>query len=234
MIAVGCLFLALSAGTAAAAEKAGNNPAQNPAVSAAAVVETGAAPVSNAALCSLSVSTEPSGASVYVDDSLMGTSPVVLSGLLPGGHMLMLKKKGCFLKKVEITLDPAGKNEFSFVLLQPGLLKVISEPAGAEVWIDEKREGVTPYQTDRIKPGDHVITLALRDYVTAEKKVTMANGGMDTVTVTLERTRAFKEQIARAQVVKEREHRERVYLGLVSALFIAGAALMVFLEAIAE
>jgi len=194
--------------------------------------DTLAAAVGAVPQCTLKVTSDPAGAALYVDDSLKGESPAVIAGVSPGKHVLTLKKKGCFLKKAEITVDAVPMTALSFVLLQPGFLRIETVPAGAEVWIDNKREGAGPYETDRIKPGEHSVKIIAQDYTPLEKSFTVANGGHDTLTLSLKRSRDYLEREAAAQAVKVREHKERVYLSLVSVLFVIGAVVMVFVEAI--
>ena len=43
---------------------------------------------------SLSISSEPSGASVYVNGSEQGTAPIKLPGLTPGEYVVELRKEG--------------------------------------------------------------------------------------------------------------------------------------------
>jgi hypothetical protein len=60
------------------------------------------------------------------------------------------------------------------------------------------------------------------------------NGGRDTLKLVLEYSRAYKEELAIEEATRARAHKERVYLGLVSALFVAGAIALVFAEAIGQ
>jgi hypothetical protein len=192
-------------------------------------------PVTTAPQCTVKIISDPAGAAVYVDDSLQGTAPLSIAGIAPGNHVLTLKKKGCFLKKADITVDStATAKEFSFVLLQPGFLKVETTPSGAELWIDDKKEGTTPYETDRIKPGDHSVKLQLNNYTSQERTVKIENSGRDSLKITLEYSRAYKDELAATQAVKERERNERMYLGIVSGIFVVGALILVFIEGMGQ
>lgn len=91
----------------------------------------------------LIVKTEPAGVSVFLNDSLMGLSPITVEGLDIGKHYLTLKKTGYYLKKAELNIDTAGVSELFFTLQQPGGLKISSTPVGAEVLIDGKPSGKT-------------------------------------------------------------------------------------------
>lgn len=193
------------------------------------------AQVAPAPQCTLIIKTDPAGAVVYIDDSLKGESPLSITGVLPGNYTLTLKKKGCFLKKAEITVDSTTKaKELSFVLLQPGFLKVETTPSGAELWIDNKKEGATPYQTDRIKPGDHSVKVVLNKYAPQERAITINNGGRDSLMLTLEHTSEYKGEMAADEAAKSRERKERLYLGIVSGVFVFAAIVLVFIEAIGQ
>lgn len=182
----------------------------------------------------LKINCDPAGAAVYIDDSLKGEAPLSIAGVAPGKHVLTLKKKGFFLKKAELLVDSSTAKDLSFVLLQPGYLKIETVPPGAELWIDDKREGSTPYETDRIKPGDHTVKVTLGKYAPQEGNVTISNGGRDSLKLVLEYTRAYKEEMAAAQAAQAKEHRERMYLGIVSGLFVIGAIVLVFVEAMGQ
>lgn len=193
------------------------------------------AQVASAPQCTLSIKTDPAGAAVYIDDSLKGETPLTIPGVAPGNYTLILKKKGCFLKKAEIAVDSSTRQkDLAFVLLQPGFLKVESTPSGAELWIDDKKEGTTPYQTDRIKPGDHSIKLTLKKYTPMERTITISNGGRDSLNMTLEYTREYKDEMAAEEAARSREKKERMYLGIVSGVFALGAIVFVFIEAIGQ
>jgi hypothetical protein len=203
--------------------------AQATADSAALKTDSSAAQVMVSNIVTLKVVTVPESASVYLGDSLRGTSPCSIAGLLPGPYVLTLKKKGFYLKKAEITVDTTAVQELSFTLLQPAFLRVESTPSGADVLIDGKKEGVSPYENDKVKPGDHALKIELRDYVPFEKTLTAASSGRDTVRLTLERTLAYKDSVAAAQKAEEKARRERFVFTLVSALFsVAAIALVVF------
>jgi hypothetical protein len=184
--------------------------------------------------CTLKIVCDPVGTAVFIDDSLKGDAPISVIGITPGNHVLTLKKKGYFLKKASITVDSATVKELSFVLLQPGYLKVETTPAGAELWIDDKKEGTAPFETDRIKPGDHLIKVMLRNYTSQEHTVTISNGGRDTVKLVMEYTREYQQEMAVAQATQVRERKEHLYLGIVSSLFVVGAIVMVFVEAMTQ
>jgi hypothetical protein len=182
-------------------------------------------------LFSFRVVTDPESASVFLDDSLKGVSPCSLSTVAPGNHILTLKKAGHYLKKAEITVDSASPPIVSFVLLKPAFLSVICDPAGAVLSIDGKNEGITPYENDKVKPGDHTLKVELKQYATAEKAVSIKNGGRDTVRFTLEHTAAYMDSVQAARQTMEKLHKDRFVFTVVSAIFCFCAILLVVVEA---
>jgi hypothetical protein len=70
---------------------------------------------------SLSVTTDPAGAEVYVDGVLRGASPATIPDIPAGAHMLRLKREGYQVMTVPVEI-PAGKTtEYSTTLVpEPG------------------------------------------------------------------------------------------------------------------
>jgi hypothetical protein len=183
------------------------------------------------ALFSFVVAAEPESVQVLLDDSLRGFAPCSLSGVTPGAHVLTLKKRGYYLKKAEIVVDSASPQALSFVLLKPAFLRVTSGPAGAAVSIDGKKEGVTPYENDKVKPGDHSLRVELRDYTPFERSLTVKSGGCDTVHGALEHSRAYTDSVETARRDAEKLRKDRYVFTAVSALFSLCGILLVIIEA---
>jgi hypothetical protein len=67
-----------------------------------------AAPPAGTGTGTLSVTSSPAGATVYIDDTLRGASPVTISNLPAGSHMLRLEREGYQTMSVPIDI-PAGR-----------------------------------------------------------------------------------------------------------------------------
>jgi hypothetical protein len=184
-----------------------------------------------AMLFTLKIVTEPESVSVLLDDSLKGFSPCTLSGVAPGGHVLTLKKSGYYLKKAEITVDSATPRDLSFVLLKPAFLRVTSNPTGALLSIDGTNEGTTPYENDKVKPGDHTIKVERRQFTAAERAIAVKNGGRDTVHFSLEHTQVYRDSVVTALRTAEKLRKDRFTFTIVSALFSLCAILLIVIEA---
>ncbi|MBN1128847.1 MAG: PEGA domain-containing protein [Chitinispirillaceae bacterium] len=181
-------------------------------------------------LSAFRVVTEPESAQVYLNDSLRGITPCTVADVVPGIYILALKKVGCYLKKAEITIDSTAEQEFSFSLLRPAFLRVESDPSGAEVSIDGKKTGISPWENDKVKPGDYTVGVALASYKPAEKKIPVASAGVDTLHFQLERTEAYRDSVVAAQRAAAKAARERFHGMLATALFLLGAVVIVLLE----
>jgi hypothetical protein len=176
------------------------------------------------------VITQPESAQVFLDDSLKGVSPCSVANVIPGAHELILKKVGCYLKKAQIVVDSATPQEYSYTLLQPAFMRVESEPSGAEVAIDRKKTGVTPWESDKIKPGDYTVKMELASYRPVEKKVTVASAGHDTLRTVLVHTEEYQDSIAAVRLAETKAKKEHFNGTLASALFVLGALVVLVME----
>lgn len=133
----------------------------------------------------ISVTTVPESAEVAVDSIARGGSPCTVDSLLPGIHVVIIKRKGYFGKKVIVEVTADSTLAVDVALVKPGVFIVTSDPQGARVFIDGKESGVTPYENAKMKPGDHVLRLEKEQFLTLEKTVVSAEGKTDTLSFAL-------------------------------------------------
>jgi hypothetical protein len=126
------------------------------------------------ALGTLSVQTNPSGATVEIGGQQHGVTPLSLS-LPPGRHTMKLTSEGN-VRTMPVTIT-AGKEVSQFIELPRassafGELQVRTEPAGARVTVDGHAYGTTPVTVEGLSPGTHTVVLEneLRS-ITQEVKV---------------------------------------------------------------
>jgi hypothetical protein len=74
---------------------------------------SGSAVSSSESTGSLSVTTTPSGAAVYVDNEMKGISPTMISGISPGTHALKISKVGFQDFSTTITIEAGKVREYS-------------------------------------------------------------------------------------------------------------------------
>ncbi len=93
----------------------------------------------------VTLTSQPSGATVIVDGMDRGTTPLTLFDLTPGRHQVKFRLAGYLerVRHVDTTESPfIEKNEV--MVEEKGLLLLKSEPAGANILINGMSVGVTP------------------------------------------------------------------------------------------
>lgn len=126
------------------------------------------------------ISTNPPGASIYVNDVNTGViTPAQLNDLKSKETVeIGLHLEGYKFWKMKITPQPDRPSEIS-VALQPeyGRLKIESRPTGAEVWINNERFGQTPMMREEIKPGS-ILSIEVRKegFVSKNEQVRIGAG----------------------------------------------------------
>jgi len=135
----------------------------------------------------LAVESEPEGATVYVNGEEMGTTPFVKE-LMVGEYVVLVKSGALWIpakKRVKLTQDGARLQ----MSLGPnfGILKVESNPSGAEIWLDgEPTSFTTPYTFPMKKAGDYSLVLKKQMYLSRTIPVQLGEGKTVTVSERLE------------------------------------------------
>ncbi len=130
------------------------------------------------------VSTPPQG-EVDVDSLPKGESPLVVDSLTPGTHIVIVKAKGYFGKKVIVDVPADSTVSLAVLLVAPAHLVVISDPPGATALVDGKEIGATPCDNPRLKPGDHAVKIDKAGFLLSEKRVSLTEGKTDTISFVL-------------------------------------------------
>jgi hypothetical protein len=112
----------------------------------------------------LRVVSHPAGATVTIDGTSRGTTPLTLSTLAQGKHLILIEKQNCQPVRETIVSADADRIAREYQL-KPilGLLLVHSDPPGADIEVDGAHRGVTPtliadlpfgrYRAKLVKPG---------------------------------------------------------------------------------
>jgi len=125
----------------------------------------------NESVGGLVVNSKPSGASVYIDNKFIGTTPLNISGIKTGTHVVRISYQGYADRVRTVIIRPHRYEFISETLLTPantGSLYVDSNPRGASIYLDDNYEGETPRRIDFIPVGSHTVRLSkegYRDYV---------------------------------------------------------------------
>lgn len=114
---------------------------------------------------------------LYDNDDLLGSGK--WQGRLEAGeHLIEAKKKGHRSTQKTITVVAGQKINIDMPLPVPiyGSINVSTTPAGAEVYIDNKKCGVTPYVHNKIIIGEHKVEIKKPGYKPEEQTVVIEEG----------------------------------------------------------
>jgi eukaryotic-like serine/threonine-protein kinase len=107
----------------------------------------------------LFIATEPPDASVSINGEAAGNTPYVNNKFAAGSYKIVIKKKGYRDISETIKISLKDTTKISRKLNPSGTLIVKSDPSGAQVFIDNKLAGKTPYTTDQVTLGQHTIDI---------------------------------------------------------------------------
>lgn len=114
---------------------------------------------------SISISTTPSGASVYMNGRSVGTTPLSLKDVESDTYIVELNKQGYKSKTVSIGLSPGGVESMNEELVPlTGSIRITSNPVGADIYVDGPHRGKTPQTVSGILPGSHTVRLVKTEY----------------------------------------------------------------------
>lgn len=141
----------------------------------------------------LLISADVNGAEVFVDGKSKGTAPVVVPDLPPGPHTVEVKKTGATAWK-QVVVVKSGKTKtvranIGASIPKTGLLKVVCNVPGAEVYVDGERKGVCPAAVRDLIPGDHIVVVKNKGYITKSVPFKIVVNQQSLVTVDLEKAK---------------------------------------------
>jgi PEGA domain len=141
----------------------------------------------------ITVSSIPAGASVTLDGNYVGLTPVNgtlnLDAVAAGEHTISLNRSGYLPYSTRTNVSPNAVSAVSAVLVPVsvnGVLSVTSDPAGAEIFIDNKSTGISPLTVNDIAQGNHRITLRLDGYEEYTTSFFVIAGTNSSVSATLQ------------------------------------------------
>ena len=122
----------------------------------------------------LDITSQPSGATVLVDHRERGATPLTLTDLAPGAHLLQISKPGYRDVFETVTLDLGLPRPVS-ARLEPvtGILLVITDPPSCDVVVKSVSLGSTPLLVTSLESGTHRLTISSPGYQTKEIDVTL-------------------------------------------------------------
>lgn len=115
--------------------------------------------------------TNPADASVFIDGANVGSTPYVKDNINPGTYKLLLRKKGYADISESIKISTGKTYSVSKDLTAVTILKINSEPSGADVLLNNKSAGKTPYVNNLTLPGEYNVTISKAGYKTYTEKI---------------------------------------------------------------
>lgn len=128
----------------------------------------------------IEVASTPSGADVYLDDKLIGKTPVARREIESGEHTLRTEFNLYHDKTETFIIEDGDDRSFNLELAPAfGQLNITSEPEGATVYIDEQMVGTTPFVKDQWPSGTYKLRLT-RELWTDETETIEVKDGQPT------------------------------------------------------
>ena len=118
--------------------------------------------------------TVPAGAELYIDDRLIGQTPIAAE-VLETGSKLTLRAAGYKTLQQQITVKAGTKSEHPLIemIVADGQLAINSSPQGASITIDKQFSGVTPLMVDVAPFKKHKVELFLEGYLKASRSIAL-------------------------------------------------------------
>jgi len=145
---------------------------------------------------SLSITSSPSGAQVYVDNGGWGKTPTTATDIAPGTHTVRVMMLGygdyegtatvtagqttpvtvSLSAMITTTQTASSQTTTQTTSTGSGSIEVRSQPSGATITFDGSQKGVTPAKLTNVKVGSHEVALSLAGYPDWKQTVTVKNG----------------------------------------------------------
>lgn len=132
--------------------------------------ETFKVPVPVAITGSLYVRSNPSGATIEIDDINEGSTPKLIQNLLIGNHIVKLTMPNHKTEQYSVNIKESQTENIDATLTDIAHMAIGSNPSNAKLYINGKYVGVTPFMKD-MASGDYDIEISHNKYQTFHKRV---------------------------------------------------------------
>ncbi len=123
---------------------------------------------------SLTISSSPAGAGISINGGDRGVTPTTISKLPSGNYIIELNIPGYEASRQALKLT-SGMNESVSAVLKPlpSTLKIVSDPAGAKVYVENQIKGNSPLELPALNPGDYRIRVESLGYEPLARNITI-------------------------------------------------------------
>ena len=178
----------------------------------------------------LTVVTTPDKAKVFLDGNYQGTSPVSLTSVAPGEHVVRVELPGHAPASRTVWLSNGGEATENFTLESVlGRIEVVTSPPGAKVSLDGKAVGITRPQGDaevsqvllleNVQAGEHAVLVQREGYFDQSRKVVVVAKETKQLPVTLRRNFTADTEVetingapVRGALVQDKTNAEQIVL----------------------
>ncbi|KAF1078325.1 PEGA domain-containing protein [Methanogenium sp. MK-MG] len=141
----------------------------------------------------ISVSSNPSYASVYIDSVYYGTTnpghALFANNIAAGSHSVKVSLSGYDDSVSTVTVNSGQTTTVNANLgggaSTSGAITISSSPTGATVFLNNVNKGITPVTLSDLIPGGYTVTLELSGYTTWSEVVQVNSGATSTVSASL-------------------------------------------------
>jgi|GEM_PF-6643267 len=145
---------------------------------------------------SVSISTNPEGASVNIDRKYAGTSPLKLDSLKPGSHTISLSMNEYRDISDSFYITAGASTTYSKKMVKEnGNIEIDSTPTGASVYLAGTYKGVTPLLLKGISPEKYNVHLTKEGYKDIDRSVTVNDGETTSVSISMD-SLSFTEKVS--------------------------------------
>jgi DNA-binding transcriptional regulator YhcF (GntR family) len=126
---------------------------------------------------SISVNSNPQEARVYLDNAYKGNTPINIRDVSTGRHKLRIKLAGYEDWVSEITVSSSRVLRVSADLKsqeEQGSISINSDPQGADIYLNDKYEGLTPLNLQDIASGEYEVKISLPGHEEWVEEVTVS------------------------------------------------------------
>ena len=135
---------------------------------------------------SININSEPSNATILIDNKEVGTTPKIVADLSYEEHLVEVRMEGYEAWSDSFNMEPGIElNVVAELQMIAGSVSIDSEPSNAMILIDSNKAGVTPKTLTGILPGEHKIEIIIDGYETWNESVEIIGDKENSITAVL-------------------------------------------------